>query len=177
MKNVPAEWIGADAMKWNQALNEFRDVKISYLTTKNNKISAVMTCRVRLRLFATWDEMRKVRSVSGKREQMVFFFLYEKGAMAPSHLQIILITERGSLPWETAQWIWLLLQGVLISSSVYKQQSLPAHTHTLNRMHLTDNHIHREIMIPNQLLCKQCLTWYAQELDGLHLRSFLLWKA
>lgn len=44
-------------------------------------------------------------------------------------------------------------------------------------MHLTDYHIHREIMIPNQHLCKQCLTQYAQELDGLHLQSFPLWKA
>jgi len=26
-------------------------------------------------------------------------------------------------------------------------------------------------MIPNQHLCKQCLTQYAQELDGLHLQS------
>ncbi len=118
--------------------------------------------------------MRKVRSVN-RKESRWCFFLFEKEAMAQSHLQIILITERGSLPWETAQWIWLLLQGVLISSSVYKQQSLP--THTLNRMHLTDNHIHREIMIPNQHLCKQCLTRYAQELDGLHLQSFPLWKA
>ncbi len=32
-------------------------------------------------------------------------------------------------------------------------------------------------MIPNQHLCKQCLTRYAQELDGLHLQSFPLWKA
>lgn len=50
MKNVPAERIGTEAFKLQ---NEFKDVKISHLTTENGQISALMTCRVKLRLFPT----------------------------------------------------------------------------------------------------------------------------
>lgn len=82
--------------------NRLKDVKISHLTTENGKISPLVTYRVRLglhpRLFVKRDEMRKVRSVNGKRADGGFSPLFEKEAMAPSHLQIILITERGSLP-------------------------------------------------------------------------------